>query len=88
MTKRQDKQPGGTNDAAFLTNENIAVRWGHCSTETVKRTARREEWTPYRMGGRITRYRREEVEAYEERCARAAPSHSITPPRRRPATAA
>lgn len=68
-----------TDDSVFITLAGIADR--HCSSvETVKRTARREGWTPYRMGGRVIRFRLSEVLAYEERCARLALSYPITPP--------
>ncbi len=88
MTKHQTTRPGGSDDAAFITLDGIARR--HCcSVETVKRTARREGWTPYRMGGRIVRHLLKEVVAYEQRCANRPPSYAITPPKRHsnPATA-
>ncbi len=67
--------------AAFFTNEAVAVRWD-CSTETVRRTSRRERWTTYRMGGRVARFLVEEVLAYEARCRQAGPRHETLPPRK------
>ena len=90
MSTRNLPQPGGSPDAAYITNEGVTQRWNDCSTETVRRTARREKWRIYRMGGRVCRYRLSEVIAYEERCANRPPSYSITPPKRHsnPGTAA
>lgn len=77
--------PEGHDFPAYITNEGVTKRWDGCSTETVKRTARREKWRIYRMGGRVVRYRLSDVIAYEERCANQPPSYSITPPKRKPA---
>lgn len=81
MTKRTTSKPGGSQDTAFITNEGVSERHV-CSVESVKRAAKREGWTVFRMGGRVVRYLLAEVEAYEKRCARAAPSYRITPPKR------
>jgi hypothetical protein len=74
--------PNAGQSPAYITNEGVAQRWQNCSIETVKRTARREGWTIYRMGGRVVRYLLADVIAYEKRCANAAPSHAIRPPKR------
>jgi hypothetical protein len=70
------------NSPQFITIRGIAERWNSCSDETVKRAARREGWIPYRINGRIVRYRLSDVLAYEERCAGRPPSYRITPPAR------
>ncbi len=80
MTTKNHNQPDPDTAGVFTDINGITLRWGGCSAETVRRTAKREGWTPYRIGGRIVRYRLGEVIAYEVRCARAPLCHKVTPP--------
>jgi hypothetical protein len=80
---RKQTQKGSPESQAYITVQGVTRRWDACSTETVRRAARREGWPVYRMGGRVARYRLADVIAYEERCANSGLSYTITPPTRR-----
>jgi predicted DNA-binding transcriptional regulator AlpA len=61
QTSRSNRPITGFNSPEFLTRAQLAARWG-CCRHTI---ARRKDLHPVRLGRRLVRYRRAEIEAIE-----------------------